>query len=98
MRYIKEFSEFNSNSESFIIVIDNTMPPEKKYLANIINYLEKSRKMTGWMLWKRVTTKKNSRMKTKINLFIWIKHIIWFVYITTSLKNGVRLRYQIQIW
>jgi len=42
MRYIKEFNEFNSNSESFIIVIDNTMPPEKKYLANIINYLEKS--------------------------------------------------------
>jgi len=42
MRYIKEFNEFNSNSESFIIVIDNTMPPEKKYLSNIINYLEKS--------------------------------------------------------
>ena len=46
MRYIKEFNEFNSvnysNSEPFIIVIDNTMPPEKKYLANIIDYLEKS--------------------------------------------------------
>jgi len=48
MRYIKEFNEFNSldysNNEPFIIVIDNTMPPEKKYLANIINYLEKSNK------------------------------------------------------
>jgi anthranilate/para-aminobenzoate synthase component II len=46
MRYIKEFNEFNSpdysNNEPFIIVIDNTMPPEKKYLANIVNYLEKS--------------------------------------------------------
>ena len=44
MRYIKEFNEFNSNNynDSFIMVIDNTMPPEKKYLANIINYLEKS--------------------------------------------------------
>jgi anthranilate/para-aminobenzoate synthase component II len=46
MRYIKEFNEFNSvdysNTEPTILVIDNTMPPEKKYLANIINYLEKS--------------------------------------------------------
>jgi anthranilate/para-aminobenzoate synthase component II len=42
MRYIKEFSEFNLNSEKTILVIDNTMPPEKKYLSNIVNYLENS--------------------------------------------------------
>jgi anthranilate/para-aminobenzoate synthase component II len=46
MRYIKEFNEFNSvdysNTEPTILVIDNTMPPEKKYLSNIVNYLEKS--------------------------------------------------------
>lgn len=48
MRYINKFNEFNSlnysNIEPFIIVIDNTMPPEKNYLSNIVNYLEKSNK------------------------------------------------------
>ena len=44
MRYIKEFNEFNivDKNNDFIIVVDNTMPPENKYLANIVNYLEKS--------------------------------------------------------
>ena len=36
MRYIKEYKEYSINKD-LIIVIDNTMPPEKKYLANIIN-------------------------------------------------------------
>jgi len=46
MRYIKEFNDFNSidysNADPFIIVINNTILPENKYLVNIINYLEKS--------------------------------------------------------
>lgn len=44
MRYIKEFNEFNivKKENDFIIVIDNTMPPENKYLANIVNYLDNS--------------------------------------------------------
>jgi anthranilate/para-aminobenzoate synthase component II len=41
MRYIKEYKEYSINKD-LIIVIDNTMPPEKKYLSNIINYLEDS--------------------------------------------------------
>ena len=41
MRYIKEYKEYSTNKD-LIIVIDNTMPPEKKYLSNIINYLENS--------------------------------------------------------
>lgn len=41
MRYIKEYKEY-SISKDLIIVIDNTMPPEKKYLSNIIYYLENS--------------------------------------------------------
>jgi GMP synthase (glutamine-hydrolysing) len=41
MKYIKEYKEYSINKD-LIIVIDNTMPPEKKYLSNIINYLENS--------------------------------------------------------
>ncbi len=42
MKYIKEFREYLDSDKPCIIVIDNTMPPEKKYLSNIINYLESS--------------------------------------------------------
>jgi len=41
MRYIREYKEYSINKD-LIIVIDNTMPPEKKYLSNIIYYLENS--------------------------------------------------------
>lgn len=41
MRYIKEYKEYSIN-EDLIIVIDNTMPPENKYLSNIVDYLDNS--------------------------------------------------------
>jgi GMP synthase-like glutamine amidotransferase len=42
MKYIKEY--IDSISDGVILIIDNTKPPEKNYLSNVIKYLE-SRKI-----------------------------------------------------
>jgi GMP synthase-like glutamine amidotransferase len=38
MKYIKEY--IDSLSDGVILIIDNTKPPEKNYLSNVIKYLE----------------------------------------------------------